>query len=105
MLISSQFSYAASNPILGGIGPLIAGIVLVAVLIGVIPWAIRRRKAQPPRPRPEDQPTPPPHRAHIEHNREPDGAVFPDDGSRLTPHELKPHSSRPGSGQRREHDE
>lgn len=107
MLTSSQplLLHAASNPVLGGVGPLIAGIVIVAVLVGVIPWAIRRRRAEPPKPRPDEQPTPPARRTHIEHNREPDGASFPDDGSRLTPHELKPHSSRPGSEQRREHEE
>lgn len=50
---------AASNPVLGGIGPFIAGIVIVAVLIGVIPWAIRRRRTQPRRPRPSEQPVRP----------------------------------------------
>ncbi|WP_328404989.1 DUF6479 family protein [Streptomyces sp. NBC_00390] len=104
---SSQalLSRAASNPVLGGIGLLIARIVTVAVLIGVIPCANRRRRTQPPRPRPEEQPTAPGHRTHIEHNREPVGASFPDAGSRLTRHELKPHSSRPGSEERRTHDQ
>ncbi|MEI5010995.1 DUF6479 family protein [Streptomyces sp. PmtA] len=96
---------AASNPVLGGIGPFIAGIVIVAVLIGVIPWAIRRRRTQPRRPRPSEQPVRPAGRTHIEENREPDGETFPDDGSRLTPHQLGSHSSQPGPEGRRRSDD
>ncbi|MFD5426677.1 DUF6479 family protein [Streptomyces sp. NPDC127084] len=95
--IEPLVQHAAGNPVLGGVGPLVAGIVIVAVLIGVIPWAVRRRKTQPPPPRPEEQPVAPAHPTHLEQTREPGGAPFPEDGSRLTPHELKPHSSRPGS--------
>ncbi|MEU6708841.1 DUF6479 family protein [Streptomyces wuyuanensis] len=96
---------AASSPALGGIGPFIAGIVIVAVLVGVIPWAIRRRRTQPRRPLPSEQPTRPAGRTHIEQNREPAGDTFPDDGSRLTPHQLEPRSSRPGPGERRRGEE
>ncbi|MFD7610714.1 DUF6479 family protein [Streptomyces sp. NPDC059828] len=99
-LIVSQvplIAEAASNPALGGIGPLITGIVIVAVLIGVIPWAIHRRRTQPRPPRPSEQPRRPDRRARIKENREPDTEAFPDDGSRLTPHQLKSHSTHPGS--------
>ncbi|MEU3298995.1 DUF6479 family protein [Streptomyces sp. NPDC006678] len=96
---------ATSNPVLGGVGPFIAGLVIVAVLIGVIPWAIRRRRSQPRPPRPEEQPTAPPHPTHIEQRREADDEAFPDDGSRLTPHQLKPHSTRPASGRQRAHED
>ncbi|MEU2157676.1 DUF6479 family protein [Streptomyces sp. NPDC019396] len=104
MIVSQDplISEAASTPALGGIGPLIAGIVIVAVLIGVIPWAIHRRRTQPPPPKPSEQPKRPERRAHIEENREPDTQAFPDDGSRLTPHQLKSHSTHPRIGDHRE---
>ncbi|WP_405983333.1 DUF6479 family protein [Streptomyces sp. NBC_00872] len=69
------------------------------------PWAIRCRKTQPPPPRPEGQPVQPAHRTHIDHNRESEGDSFPDDGSRLTAHELAARSSRPGSARRHRHDQ
>ncbi|MEV4920556.1 DUF6479 family protein [Streptomyces tirandamycinicus] len=97
----SLVTQSASDPALGGIGPFIAGIVIVAVLIGAIPWAIRRRRNQPRRPLPSEQPVRPAGRTHIEETREPDGESFPDDGSRLSPHQLKSHGSQPGPGQHR----
>ncbi|MFI1469303.1 DUF6479 family protein [Streptomyces wuyuanensis] len=107
LIVSQDFlvTEAASNPALVGIGPFIAGIVIVAVLVGVIPWAIRRRRTQPRRPLPSEQPERPARRTHIEQNREPGGDTFPDDGSRLTPHQLDSHSSRPGSEERGRGDE
>ncbi|MGW6739186.1 DUF6479 family protein [Streptomyces sp. NPDC055025] len=107
VLISSQplFPLSASSPVLGGIAPLIIGIAIVAVLVGMIPWAIRRRGTQPPPPRPEEQPVQPAHRTHIDHNRESEGDSFPGDGSRLTPHELAARSSRPGSARRHRNDQ
>ncbi|MCZ7456556.1 DUF6479 family protein [Streptomyces sp. WMMC940] len=91
---------AAGSPALGGVGPFLVGVVVVAVLIGVIPWAIRRRRTQPRRPLPSEQPRRPAGGAHIEEIRDPDGETFPDDGSRLNPHQLKSHSTHPGEGRR-----
>ncbi|MHC5705408.1 hypothetical protein HHX38_23210 [Streptomyces sp. PKU-MA01144] len=108
LLFFSQDSLAteaASNPVLGGIGPFLVGIVIAAVLVGVVPWAIRRHRTQPRRPRPSEQPVRPAGRTHIAEHREPDGESFPDDGSRLSPHQLKSHSSHPGPGRRRPREE
>ncbi|MEV1050287.1 DUF6479 family protein [Streptomyces sp. NPDC049887] len=91
---------AAGNPAVGGIGPFVAGVVIVAVLIGVIPWAIRRRRTQPRRPLPSEQPRRPAGRTHIEESRNSDGETFPDDGSRLNPHQLRSRSAHPGEGPR-----
>ncbi|MFE7775236.1 DUF6479 family protein [Streptomyces sp. NPDC057445] len=93
--VTGASTEVAGSPLLGGIGPLVAGIVIVVVLIVAVRWGIKRRATEPPPPRPEEQPVPPAHRSHIEENREPDEDLFPEDGGRLTPHELKGHSSRP----------
>ncbi|MEV0966921.1 MULTISPECIES: DUF6479 family protein [unclassified Streptomyces] len=94
----SLVTQAANDPALGGVGPFLAGIVIVAVLIGVIPWAIRRRRTQPRPPLPSEQPVRPAGRTHIEETREPEGESFPGDGSRLSPHQLKSHGSHPRPG-------
>ncbi|MEU2860677.1 DUF6479 family protein [Streptomyces mirabilis] len=71
------------------IGPLAVGVVLVAVLVGVVWWGRLKRQQQPPPPRPEEQPrlpdSGPVH--EVRERREPN--ELPPSEHRLTPHELK----------------
>ncbi|MGC5341545.1 DUF6479 family protein [Streptomyces sp. DT24] len=80
---SAELAAAASTP--GWIVPLVIGVVVVAVLIGLVAWDSRRKRARAPRP--DEQPRRPAHRAHIEEVREPDD--FGADGERTLPHEMK----------------
>jgi len=95
---------AATRDLAVGIAPLIAGLVIVVGLIWAIRLGIRVRRREPAPPRPEEQPHLPeggPVR-EVQENREPD--EMPNDGTRLTPHELKAHGnvgSRPSSSEER----
>jgi hypothetical protein len=83
----------AARDLLVGIGPFVAGILIVALLIGAVRLGIRRRATEPPPPSPDEQPQAPPERAHIEEIREADDEAFPADGRRLMPYELKQYGS------------
>ncbi|MEU5159441.1 DUF6479 family protein [Streptomyces sp. NPDC020875] len=53
---------AAEGGGVSGIGPLVAGLAVVALLIGMVQLGIRKRRSKPRPPRPEEQPrrpTPP----------------------------------------------
>ncbi|WP_327328609.1 DUF6479 family protein [Streptomyces sp. NBC_01210] len=78
-------SLAADSEWLTGIAPFFIGIVVVAFLIGLVGWGIRRGRSRPPRP--DEQPRRPARRTHIEETREADD--FGSEGERLTPHELR----------------
>lgn len=94
-------SFAAERSVLGGIAPFIAGVVIVAMLIGAIWLGARIRAREPRRPLPEEQPKLPEGGAVREEqvNREPD-EVPKSDSSRLMPYELH-HGSRPSQEKKR----
>ncbi|MEV7420814.1 DUF6479 family protein [Streptomyces sp. NPDC089919] len=83
-----------------GGGLLAVGIVVALLLVLAVWWGIRRRAAEPPPPR--NPVRPPVHPQHVEERREPDGTAFPDDGDRLSPHDMKGYGN---FGSRREGDE
>jgi hypothetical protein len=86
---------AASHGLLVGIGPLVAGVIVVALLIGAVRLGLKVRRREPGPPRPEEQPRLPtdgPVREMQEH-REPN--EVPRSDHRMTPHELRNQSSRP----------
>ncbi|EGX55295.1 hypothetical protein SZN_33591 [Streptomyces zinciresistens K42] len=89
-----------------GIGLGVAGLVVVALLIGAFALGSRARRRQPAPPRPEEQPRLPPGGpvGEVRENREPD--EVPRGDHRITPHEMPGHGnspSRPGTatGRRR----
>jgi hypothetical protein len=101
---------AAERGLPSAVAPVAVGLVLVVLFFAAAMWANSRRRAEPP-PRPEEQPRPPEHPAHIEDRREPDdfgaesGHIVP---HRLTPHEMKGYGNfgtRPVSGERPAQDE
>ncbi|MET8637068.1 DUF6479 family protein [Streptomyces sp. NPDC057746] len=94
---------ADSDPLLR-MGPFVAGVIVVALLIGAFWLGARIRGREPAPPRPEEQPRLPeggPVGTVLE-NREPE--EIPRNGRRLTPHRLKAHGnlgSRPSPSARR----
>ncbi|MGW0335750.1 DUF6479 family protein [Streptomyces sp. NPDC003011] len=77
----------------GAGGLIVAGVVVVAVLIGAFFLGVRGKKRESPRPTPAEQPRPPeggPVREVQEH-REPN--EMPQSDHRLTPHELHEHGN------------
>ncbi|MEE1795672.1 DUF6479 family protein [Streptomyces sp. BE308] len=91
----AQASLATTLADAGALGVVlpIAGVAVVAVLIGAFWWGMRKRDAELPPPRPDEQPHMPDHRSHIE---EPDvhgSDRFPEDGRGLSPYELGDHGN------------
>ncbi|UNO44100.1 hypothetical protein KGS77_21185 [Streptomyces sp. MST-110588] len=81
-----------------GIGPAIAGLVIVIALILAVVYGKRRRAREPAPPPPESQPKAPKDPTGYETGRR-EAAEVPHEGERLLPHELKDHgnsASRPG---------
>ncbi|MGV9562863.1 DUF6479 family protein [Streptomyces sp. NPDC003480] len=76
-----------------GLGPFLAGLVVVALLLGAFWLGARVRRREPAPPRPEEQPGLPEGGAVgvVMENREPD--EVPRGRHRLTPHELKAHGN------------
>ena len=90
---TASLDIAATRGLLVGIGPFVAGVVVVALLIGAFWTGARIRRREPAPPRPEEQPRLPdggPVREVLE-NREPD--EVPRSSDRLTPHRLKAHGN------------
>ena len=71
----------------------ILGFVIVALLAGAMWWdGVRREREVPPRP--DEQPKLPEHpHEHIEEVRESDEDLFPQDGGRLLPYNMKTHTT------------
>ncbi|MFS8201572.1 DUF6479 family protein [Streptomyces sp. CWNU-52B] len=92
---------AASGAAVGAIVPFLVGVVLVGGLIWAVWWGRRQRSRQPAPPRPEEQPRLPESGpvGEVSERREP--AAMPEDGDRLTPHQLGGGSSRRAADQQR----
>jgi hypothetical protein len=85
------------------VGPVVAGVVVVALLIRLIRVGIRVRGREPGPPRPHEQPHPPEGGpvGPVQERREPDEVPRQDEG-RLRPHEFHDGlASRPSADQRR----
>lgn len=80
---------AAIASTIGWVVPLIVGVIVAGLLIGLVWWDTKRKRARAPRP--DEQPRRPDHRTHIEEVRE-DDDFGPAGG--LYPHELGGPSSR-----------
>ncbi|WP_149826582.1 DUF6479 family protein [Streptomyces tailanensis] len=103
--------FVAERSVLGGIAPFIAGVAVVAMLVGAVWLDTRRRARAPRRPLPEEQPHLPeggPVHEELE-NREPDEIpksdlrllpyqVHGNLGSRPSPEKKRPRWSKGGSG-------
>ncbi|ANH90201.1 MULTISPECIES: DUF6479 family protein [unclassified Streptomyces] len=90
---NAPLDIAAAHGAAIGIWPFVAGLVLVALLIGAFWMGARIRRREPAPPRPDEQPRLPdsgPVGSVLE-NREPD--EVPHDGDRLTPHRLPGHGN------------
>ncbi|MFV0137632.1 DUF6479 family protein [Streptomyces sp. HMX87] len=84
-----------------GVGLIVAGVVVVALLIGAFAMGIRVKRREPPPPDPAEQPSPPdggPVRESQE-AREPE--EMPRSDERLLPHELRHQGSRTAPEQER----
>ncbi|GGZ96207.1 DUF6479 family protein [Streptomyces echinoruber] len=84
---------AASRDLQVGIGPFVAGLAVVALLIGAFVIGARIRRREPAPPRPEEQPRLPEGGPvhEVREYREPD--EVPQGRHRLTPHRLKGHGN------------
>ncbi|MDX3854536.1 DUF6479 family protein [Streptomyces sp. AK02-01A] len=96
---SKAVDLAASG---AGLGVLVAvaGLVVVVLLIGAFWWGARLRARQAAPPRPSEQPRPPAGPTRVEEDVRPADS-FPDNGERLTPHQLGGHgdeAARPSGG-------
>ncbi|MET9702690.1 DUF6479 family protein [Streptomyces griseus] len=92
--VSAGVPHAASSGALGAVLPIVA-LAVVALLIGGFILSKRKHDAEPPPPRPEEQPRKPEERTHIE-QRDPHASDrFPADGHALSPYELKDHGNGP----------
>ncbi len=78
-----------------GIGLIVAGVVVVALLLGAFVLGARIRRREPPPPRRQDQPTLPPEGAvhEVREGREPD--EVPRSDHRVTPHEMPAFGNSP----------
>ncbi|GHB39832.1 hypothetical protein GCM10010377_33360 [Streptomyces viridiviolaceus] len=92
-MTSAWMEMAASSGA-AGVGLIVAGVVVVALLIGAFAFGIRVKRREPAPPRPDEQPRPPadgPVR-EVQENREPEEVPRSDD--RMLPHELRHQGSR-----------
>jgi uncharacterized protein DUF6479 len=98
---TASIQLAASG--LLSIGLFVVAVALVALLAGGAWLTSRVRAAEPPRPRPEEQPRLPEGGAvhEVLENRESEEVVMPEGGRPLTPYELSNMQTRPGSDPKR----
>ncbi|MEU0157359.1 DUF6479 family protein [Streptomyces sp. NPDC006261] len=73
----------------------LAALAVVGLLIGGFLLGKRKRDAELPPPRPDEQPQQPEGRTHIETHDPHASDRFPDDGSALNPHQLDDHGNAP----------
>ncbi|MFF7531701.1 DUF6479 family protein [Streptomyces bobili] len=94
---------ASGKSVLATVAFVVVGVVLVGGLIWAFRLGARIRSREPAPPRPEDQPRMPESGPVRESHgvREPNAMPRPEDGERLTPHELRPTGSRESDDQSR----
>lgn len=101
--MDTEWTYiAAERSVLGGIAPFVAGVVVVAMLLGALWLGSRVRARESLRPRPDEQPQLPEGGPVREErvNREPD--EIPKSDYRLTPYEVHGNmGSRPSESKKR----
>ncbi|GAB2940135.1 MULTISPECIES: DUF6479 family protein [unclassified Streptomyces] len=90
----------AEVPLADGTGALgifmgVVAVAVVALLIGGFLLTKRKHDAEPPPPRPHEQPRKPERRSHIEQTDPHSSDRFPEDGHALSPYELKDHGNHP----------
>ncbi|MEU9712835.1 DUF6479 family protein [Streptomyces sp. NPDC047967] len=90
----------AEVPLADGTGALgifmgVVAVAVVALLIGGFLLTKRKHDAEPPPPRPHEQPQKPERRSHIEQTDPHSSDRFPEDGHALSPYELKDHGNHP----------
>ncbi|WP_103535622.1 DUF6479 family protein [Streptomyces sp. SM11] len=91
---------SAEVPLADGAGALgvflgVAALAVVALLIGGFILSKRKHDAEPPPPRPDEQPEKPERRTHVERHDPHSSDQFPEDGHALSPYELKDHGNGP----------
>ncbi|MBB1259419.1 DUF6479 family protein [Streptomyces alkaliterrae] len=80
--------YAQERGFLVGIAPFLVGVAAVVILITAVVVGIRFLRRQPPKPRPEEQPSLPDSGPVGELHEHRADAEMPHDGRRLMPHEI-----------------
>ncbi|MEU3719745.1 DUF6479 family protein [Streptomyces californicus] len=95
---AAEFPVAA--PLADGTGALgvvlpVVALAVVALLIGGFILSKRKHDAEPPPPKPHEQPERPEQRTHIEQHDPHSSDRFPEDGHPLSPYELKDHGNGP----------
>ncbi|MEV6653674.1 DUF6479 family protein [Streptomyces sp. NPDC051219] len=83
--LPASLAAEGERDLLVGIAPFIVGLVVVALLIGLVWWGIRRRHDAPSRSKERGQRREPAR----QQGRELEPDEFPPDGQRLHPHEMK----------------
>ncbi|WP_299536105.1 DUF6479 family protein [uncultured Streptomyces sp.] len=78
----------ADGPGAVGVVMAVAGVAVVALLIGAFWLGMRRKDKELPPPRPDEQPVPPAHRTHVQQHDVHGSDEFPDDRKGLSPYEL-----------------
>ncbi|MGW5245959.1 DUF6479 family protein [Streptomyces sp. NPDC004129] len=92
-MITVSMDLAVPHGLQFGLWPFLAGLIVVALLVGAFWMGVRVRRREPAPPRPEEQPRQPEGGpvGTVMENREPD--EVPRSRHRLTPHELKAHGN------------
>ncbi|MBB1243940.1 hypothetical protein GL263_10280 [Streptomyces durbertensis] len=80
--------YAQERGFLVGIAPFLVGVAAVVILITAVMVGIRSLRRQPPKPRPDEQPSLPDSGPVGEVQEHRADAEMPHDGRRLMPHEI-----------------
>ncbi|MFF3846747.1 DUF6479 family protein [Streptomyces sp. NPDC002328] len=95
--IASAYLAASGKSALAVVAFIVVGVVLVGALIWAVRLGIRVRRREPGPPQPHEQPRMPASGPVRESSqaREPNEMPHPEEGRRLTPHELRPTGSRP----------
>ncbi|MBD0422760.1 hypothetical protein H0H10_27015 [Streptomyces sp. TRM S81-3] len=99
--MTSAWMEMAASPGAAGVGLIVAGVVVVALLIGAFAYGVRVKKREPAPPLPDEQPRLPdegPVR-EVRESREPE--EVPRSDERALPHELRHQGSRSAPGRER----
>lgn len=92
---------ATGGSVLASVALVVVGVVLVLGLLWAFRLGYRVRRGEPAPPRPHDQPRMPESGPVRESHQVREPNEMPQDGERLTPHELRPTGGRDDDDQRR----